>query len=281
MNHLHQRLHQESNYDDDGYDDDVQSDRLQRYEQLMRRLFLRLYPAITAVIDGSNFICQWKFLLGQTVFFDSTSLLMNQVVRRITQEDMNKQEKNGSNNIVEPSSLTASSQENDLQKIESDNTRSSAAAAIWKESTASTSAIRKSVIYLISASIAVSWLTQLCVEWRNQRDQQHRRRRRQIADEEGDDQNRNTTQRRSSTDDISIPPPPPPPPPKSSKGLQSNAGQCPLCQKTTKNPTAVSTSGYVFCFTCIKKQIEEHGKCPVTSMPCSKSQLVRLFEPRH
>ncbi|KAF9992072.1 ubiquitin-protein ligase peroxin 12 [Modicella reniformis] len=51
---------------------------------------------------------------------------------------------------------------------------------------------------------------------------------------------------------------------------------CPICSKTITNPTALS-SGYVYCYPCAYKQVEEHGRCPVTLMRCRTDDLRKLY----
>ncbi|KAK3083857.1 hypothetical protein FSP39_004225 [Pinctada imbricata] len=54
---------------------------------------------------------------------------------------------------------------------------------------------------------------------------------------------------------------------------------CPLCLKIRTNDTALSVSGYVFCYPCIHEYIKQHRCCPVTSYPASTSSLVKLYPP--
>ncbi|KAF9971730.1 ubiquitin-protein ligase peroxin 12 [Actinomortierella ambigua] len=51
---------------------------------------------------------------------------------------------------------------------------------------------------------------------------------------------------------------------------------CPICLKTITNPTALS-SGYVYCYPCAHKQVEEQGCCPVTLMRCRIEDLRKLY----
>ncbi|XP_038890544.1 peroxisome biogenesis protein 12 isoform X2 [Benincasa hispida] len=58
------------------------------------------------------------------------------------------------------------------------------------------------------------------------------------------------------------PPPPPPPPPKVAKEgipLPSNRTICPLCSEKRANPSVVTVSGFVFCYTCIFKYISQNA----------------------
>ncbi|KAG0311856.1 ubiquitin-protein ligase peroxin 12 [Dissophora globulifera] len=55
------------------------------------------------------------------------------------------------------------------------------------------------------------------------------------------------------------------------------ANICPICLKTITNPTALS-SGYVYCYPCAYKQVEDHGRCPVTLMRCKTDDLRKLYD---
>ncbi|XP_038890543.1 peroxisome biogenesis protein 12 isoform X1 [Benincasa hispida] len=76
------------------------------------------------------------------------------------------------------------------------------------------------------------------------------------------------------------PPPPPPPPPKVAKEgipLPSNRTICPLCSEKRANPSVVTVSGFVFCYTCIFKYISQYKRCPITLMPANVDHIRRLF----
>ncbi|KAJ3682392.1 hypothetical protein LUZ60_014965 [Juncus effusus] len=76
------------------------------------------------------------------------------------------------------------------------------------------------------------------------------------------------------------PPPPPPPPPKVAKdGVQLPADKtlCPLCCQKRNNPSVLSVSGFVFCYSCVFKSVTQHKRCPVTLMPATVEQIRRLF----
>lgn len=54
---------------------------------------------------------------------------------------------------------------------------------------------------------------------------------------------------------------------------------CPVCRRTRTNDTALSVSGYVFCYPCIYEYVTKHRCCPVTSYPASREHLVKLYPP--
>ncbi|CAI9759866.1 unnamed protein product [Fraxinus pennsylvanica] len=76
------------------------------------------------------------------------------------------------------------------------------------------------------------------------------------------------------------PPPHPPPPPKVAKDgipLPPDRTLCPLCSQKRANPSVMAISGFVFCYTCIFKYVNQYKRCPVTLMPATVDQIRRLF----
>ncbi|KAF9184352.1 ubiquitin-protein ligase peroxin 12 [Haplosporangium sp. Z 767] len=84
--------------------------------------------------------------------------------------------------------------------------------------------------------------------------------------------------RKSSTagDSAEVPPPERVKPHPDGIPLPRAANICPVCLKTITNPTALS-SGYVYCYPCAYKQVEDHGRCPVTLMYCRTDDLRKLY----
>ena len=52
---------------------------------------------------------------------------------------------------------------------------------------------------------------------------------------------------------------------------------CAICKETRKNPVATS-SGYVFCYLCIVPIIRDKKHCPISHLPCSEQDLVRIYD---
>ncbi|KAK3834060.1 MAG: Pex12 amino terminal region-domain-containing protein [Linnemannia gamsii] len=84
--------------------------------------------------------------------------------------------------------------------------------------------------------------------------------------------------RKASTagDSAEVPPPARVKPHLEGLPLPREANMCPICLKTITNPTALS-SGYVYCYPCAYKQVEDHGRCPVTLMHCRTDDLRKLY----
>ncbi|KAG0338177.1 ubiquitin-protein ligase peroxin 12 [Podila humilis] len=84
--------------------------------------------------------------------------------------------------------------------------------------------------------------------------------------------------RKASTagDSAEVPPPARIKPHPEGLPLPREANMCPVCLKTLTNPTALC-SGYVYCYPCAYKQVEDHGRCPVTLIPCKTDELRKLY----
>lgn len=73
----------------------------------------------------------------------------------------------------------------------------------------------------------------------------------------------------------SLPVPDPPQRDDTTEASQFNV--CPICHRTRSNDTALSVSGYVFCYPCIYDYVKEFRKCPVTKFPAKTDHLVKLY----
>jgi len=69
-----------------------------------------------------------------------------------------------------------------------------------------------------------------------------------------------------------------PEPPKSDDLKDVSCSSCPLCQRLRVNSTALSVSGYVFCYVCIHEHIKRHRCCPVTGHVATEDHLVKIYE---
>uniref|UniRef100_A0A0A9XUL4 Peroxisome assembly protein 12 n=2 Tax=Lygus hesperus TaxID=30085 RepID=A0A0A9XUL4_LYGHE len=52
---------------------------------------------------------------------------------------------------------------------------------------------------------------------------------------------------------------------------------CPICRNSWRVEVVLSTSGIVYCYSCITKVLNETGRCPVTDLPFSMNDLIRLY----
>ncbi|XP_015263520.1 PREDICTED: peroxisome assembly protein 12 [Gekko japonicus] len=56
---------------------------------------------------------------------------------------------------------------------------------------------------------------------------------------------------------------------------------CPLCRKIRANDTALSTSGFVFCYRCAYNYVRSHQRCPITGYATELQHLVKLYMPEN
>lgn len=66
--------------------------------------------------------------------------------------------------------------------------------------------------------------------------------------------------------------------PSSDINSQKYKDICPLCLQRWLIPTAISVSGYVYCYRCIVTHLQKESRCPVTKYPASVNDLVRIFD---
>ena len=54
-------------------------------------------------------------------------------------------------------------------------------------------------------------------------------------------------------------------------------GICGICKQKWTNPTALTSSGYIFCYTCIRTQIQIFGICPISKNKSSLKNLRKII----
>ena len=105
-----------------------------------KRTFIAAYIPVSVMLASFQLICQWRFLNGGSLFFDPSSVMFDQIVRRVARTEVD-----------------AGKQATPLQHEHEPNTNARALA------------------YFLSASVVFSWLTQVRVAWMNTRRGQRQR----------------------------------------------------------------------------------------------------------
>lgn len=54
------------------------------------------------------------------------------------------------------------------------------------------------------------------------------------------------------------------------------AGVCGICKDKWVNPTALTSSGYIFCYTCIRNHLGVFSACPITNIKSSLRNLRKI-----
>ncbi|XP_061557500.1 peroxisome assembly protein 12 [Phycodurus eques] len=55
--------------------------------------------------------------------------------------------------------------------------------------------------------------------------------------------------------------------------------RCPLCRRLRVNATALSTSGFVFCYRCVYIYVKANRRCPLTGYPTELQHLIKIYSP--
>eukprot|EP01133_Synstelium_polycarpum_P018137 gene18137-21678_t len=201
--------------------------------KVLRKIFLKLYPIISATYESSFFIYQLLYLYEYTDYYTPFLHMQKIILKRLTHEDINshteavKTRRNERINMVRnwpmPYLLTP------IVKV------------------------LDSVLDYSKFILPASVFLFKSLEWWY-------------------------SENRSSPPSLPIPPPPSPPK-RAPNGLIPPADKsvCALCVRERTNP-AICGSGFVFCYPCIHKYVQQHGKCPITFLPTGVEQLRKIYE---
>lgn len=263
----------------------------QQHQQHCQRHFhsvmIHVATCSRLLLQASNVYCQWRYLLGASHFTDLRNVLLGQVVRRVTQQDAvaagsattttTRQHNDAPTGTMKSSSRTQSTS---VAAKETNDTQQPAAGTTTTDGRLP-SLVQSSVPYLVAASIAFSWATQVRA-WYQERHRQQQQHQQQLLFQQ---QQQSVTRPSAPGRHLDerqpgiIPPPLLPYNDTTTKGIFIPNG-CALCgRRECSNPTACATSGHVFCLSCILPFVRQHGTCPGTGASVKESQLVRLFEP--
>lgn len=217
--------------------------RLRQVQMLrsMQKGFVATYPFAHFAYEGSFFLYQWLYLFGDTPYFSPFLRCMKTVLVRVTQDDESLFRQNES-----------TYREKLMEKLGGpglfDRVRRIALRATW-------TTLDHSYVLLLLGIAGYKF-----VEW--------------MYSEEGV-----ATKLRFTGTDAPVPPPPLPPQ-FSGQALTlatMDPALCPLCKKQRVNP-AMAPSGYVFCYPCIFRYLEQHGECPVTQIKCDPTTIVKIYD---
>jgi hypothetical protein len=206
-----------------------------------------LAPLVRLTLYSAAWLQQWQFLMGRSVYYNLPSRVLHLVVRRVTQQDLQQEQQRHSSMII----------------------KNDAAAPTLHQAIAS-GKNQKMAVGILSAMVALSWMARI------------RSIRQQLQQQQQNEQDGNATDNHfpGSAGNKVVPPPPLATNTTALPFPNLSAKVCPLCQEPRIHPTTtIHSNGFVFCYKCILRHVEEYGKCPATGRSCTILDLVRLYEP--
>ncbi|EFN57496.1 hypothetical protein CHLNCDRAFT_48657 [Chlorella variabilis] len=216
-----------------------------RWRALARRAFQLLYPWVVAGHEGARFAYQLLYLLGRTPYYSPGLHLLGLEVVRLTGQEAMQQDQERRRRRAERLSRLA---------------RPGGGPWLWRllrqgwarAGHLAADHTRSTLILAVFAFKLLEW-------WYTSAEQR--------------------------LGDPKALPPPPPPPALPAVGvaaggvaLPDDVALCPLCGRRRTNPAMLATSGYVFCYPCIHREVEERGRCPVTHAPAGLDHVRRLYQ---
>ncbi|KAL4108499.1 hypothetical protein PRIC1_000214 [Phytophthora ramorum] len=211
------------------------------YLRTLKKGLVATYPFAHFAYEGSFFLYQWLYLFGDTPYFSPFLRCMKTVLVRVTADDESAFRQN-----------ETSYREKLMERLGGpglfDRIRRLALRTMW-------ATLDHSYVLLMLGIAGYKF-----VEW--------------MYSEEGV-----AAKLRFTGTDAPIPPPPLPPQ-FSGHALTlatMDSSLCPLCKQQRINP-AMAPSGYVFCYPCIYRHVEQHGECPITQMKCEPTSIVKIYD---
>ena len=65
--------------------------------------------------------------------------------------------------------------------------------------------------------------------------------------------------------------------PPAPERMTADSTHCPICHKDMHSPSAVSVSGWVYCYRCIANYIRAEGKCPVSGLSATLDDVIKIY----
>jgi peroxin-12 len=231
---------------EDGFEN-VNSAVNSRNMSLLTRCFIKCYPYFHSLVELTHFLYQLQYLFEFSIFYSPQSFLLKQVVRRISMEDMQAQQK------LQQSAANSLETSGNFNEIWSDSVPRSFLAKLSDL----ISKLGVSAANYAKFGILIALFTYKFLEWYNS-------------------PSNSTIQNQRK---LPIPPAALPPQPRTETGvsLPADKTMCALCERERTNP-ACSPSGYVFCYPCIFAYVQDHSYCPITMIPCNTENIRKIYE---
>ncbi|KAI8075307.1 Pex12 amino terminal region-domain-containing protein [Gongronella butleri] len=192
------------------------------------KLFRRFYPYVNFMYHASGLVYNVLYLFNKSNYYSPWLHLIGVQIKRMSMADYRAA----------------------YDKAEAVSGAASASKALWRSPLRLLSATLSKVIEFLKVLLPMSIFFFKFLEWWYSSEFARGGGTGTYGEEENDEQ--------------MIPPPEMTMPDPRGTKIPSKPNTCPLClSNPINNPTALP-SGYVFCYTCAYRYVEEHGRCPVS-----------------
>jgi len=226
-----------SNYTEQ-YNIEENKDLKTKIKENAKKKFLKYYPIINMLYNSLFFIQRISYLYDKTEYFNPWLQLIGLKIQRMTMEDYKmNQRKNKEKIMVLLRNIISNSDTNFAKKL------------IECMKIFSTRGFE-----FLKYALPLFVLTFKFMEWWT-----------------------NQVKSNADVDQSNIPTPPEAlEPHPDGLSLPDDVTICPICHRTRTN-TAVTSTGYAFCYPCIFSYIEEHHRCPITLVKLTDQNIRKIY----
>jgi peroxin-12 len=227
-----------SNYTEQyNFNEEEEKDLKTRIKENMKKKFLKYYPIVNMLYNLSFFIQRVCYLYDKTEYFNPWFRLIGLRIQRMTMEDYKK------NNQSQDKLM-------DIIRSILNNTNANFA----KKLLACIRVLSGRSFELLKYALPLFVLTFKFMEWWT-----------------------NQVKSNSAVDQSNIPAPPEAlEPHPDGLSIPDDVTKCPICRRTRTN-TAVTSTGYAFCYPCIFNYIEENHRCPITLVKLNSENIRKIY----
>ncbi|CAO3649355.1 unnamed protein product [Cunninghamella blakesleeana] len=208
--------------------DDPSTPSLRKLKIRLIKLFRKIYPYMNLLYYGSNLVYNILYLFNKTNYHTPWLHLIGLQIKRMSMADYRAY----------------------YDKLDAAQAKSTSTKSVWLSPLRLLSGVFGKFIEFLKVLLPMSIFFFKFLEWWYSSGFARSGANMKNYDDE-DDEN-------------TIPPPEKTKPDPRGTKVPTTPNTCPLCSSNPiNNPTALP-SGYVFCYTCAYRYVEEHGRCPVT-----------------
>jgi len=219
------------------YDFDEEKDLKTRMKENMKKKFLKYYPLVNMLYNSMFFIQRICYLYDKTEYFNPWLQLIGLKIQRMTMEDYKKNNQNKEKIMDIIRNILQNSDAKFARKF----------LEILKT-------LSSRGFEFLKYALPLFVLTFKFMEWWT-----------------------NQVKTNSAVDQSNIPTPPEAlEPHPEGLSIPEDVTICPICHRKRTN-TAVTSTGYAFCYPCIFNYIEENQRCPITLVKLTQENIRKIY----